>query len=70
MLLQKRTVLANFWAFIPVSFLVSHASNSVACNGLQQGADHKKKKGGGWDILWEEIAVDMWNDGTYHFGTT
>lgn len=44
MLLQKRTVLANFWAFIPVSFLVSHASNSVACNGLQQGADHKKKK--------------------------
>lgn len=68
MLLQKRTVLANFWAFIPVSFLVSHTSNSVACNGLQQGADHKKilVQGG---IQWEQIAVSMWNDGTYHFGT-
>lgn len=41
MLLQKKAVLANFWAFIPVSFPVSHASNSVACNGLQQGSDHK-----------------------------
>lgn len=68
MLLQKRAVLANFRAFITVSFLVSHASNSVACNELQQGAAHKKILEED-RILWEPIAVGMWNDGTYHFGT-
>lgn len=68
MLLQKRTVLANFWAFIPVSFLVSHANKSVTCDGLQQGADHKKILEED-RVLWEQIAVGIWSDGTYHIGT-
>lgn len=49
--LQKRSVLASVWAFIPASFLVIQASNSVACNELQQGADHKKIQGED-GILW------------------
>lgn len=55
MLLQKRSVLASFWAFIPASFLVIQASNSVACNELQQGADNKKNSGRGWDTVGTSI---------------
>lgn len=68
MLLQKRSVLASFWAFIPASFLVIQASNSVACNELQQGADNKKIWGED-GILWEQVSVGIWNDGTWAFGT-